>query len=83
VTFLYFPQLKILPFWHSWGYQDRITGSADHSHRSQLPGCILKNGRSTGNTEYAQKRTTSKVMVVRRPKVSFWPDGSTSSGNYG
>jgi hypothetical protein len=23
------------------------------------------------------------VMVASRPKVSFWPDGSTSHGNYG
>jgi hypothetical protein len=23
------------------------------------------------------------VMVANRPKVSFWPDGSTSPENYG
>jgi hypothetical protein len=23
------------------------------------------------------------VMVVNRPKVSFWPDDSTGPGNYG
>jgi hypothetical protein len=27
--------------------------------------------------------TTSRVMVASRPKVSFWPDGSTSLVNYG
>jgi hypothetical protein len=27
--------------------------------------------------------TTSRVMVASRPKLSFWPDGSTSPGNYG
>jgi hypothetical protein len=30
-----------------------------------------------------QKRTTSRVMVASRPKVSLWPEGSTSPGNYG
>jgi hypothetical protein len=30
----------------------------------------LKNGRSTGNGEYARKGTTSRVMVASRPKVS-------------
>jgi hypothetical protein len=29
------------------------------------------------------KGTTSRVMVASVPKLSFWPDGSTSSGNYG
>jgi hypothetical protein len=24
-----------------------------------------------------------EVMVASRPRVSFWPDGSTSPGNYG
>jgi hypothetical protein len=28
-------------------------------------------------------RTTSRVMVASRPKVRFWPNGSTSPGNYG
>jgi hypothetical protein len=23
------------------------------------------------------------LVMARSPKVSFWPDGSTSSGNYG
>jgi hypothetical protein len=36
-----------------------------------------KNGRSA-----AWKGTTSRVMMAGRPKVSFWPDGSTSCGNY-
>jgi hypothetical protein len=27
--------------------------------------------------------TTSTVMVANRREVSFWPDGSTSPGNYG
>jgi hypothetical protein len=30
-----------------------------------------KNGRSTGNSEYVRKGTTSRVMVTSRPKVSF------------
>jgi hypothetical protein len=43
----------------------------------------LKNCRSTKNGAYAQKGTISKVIVASRPKVSFWPDGSISPGNYG
>jgi hypothetical protein len=31
----------------------------------------FKNGRSSGNGAYAHKRTTSRVMVASRPKVSF------------
>jgi hypothetical protein len=42
----------------------------------------FKNGRSTGNGAYLWKWTTSRVMVASRPKVSFWPDDSTSPGNY-
>jgi hypothetical protein len=30
-----------------------------------------KNGRSAGNGAYMQKRTTSRVKVASRPKVSF------------
>jgi hypothetical protein len=31
-----------------------------------------------------QKGIISRLMVAAsRPKVSFWPDGRTSSGNYG
>jgi hypothetical protein len=43
----------------------------------------LKHGRSAGNGAYVWKGTTSRVMVASRPKVSFWPDGNTSPGNYG
>jgi hypothetical protein len=32
---------------------------------------ILKIGRSTGNGAYAQKGTTSRVMVASRPNVDF------------
>jgi hypothetical protein len=34
-------------------------------------GMHLNNGRSTGNSAYARKGNTSRVMVVTRPKVSF------------
>jgi hypothetical protein len=34
-------------------------------------------------TEHDFQKTISKVMVAIRPKVGFWPDGSTSPGNYG
>jgi hypothetical protein len=30
------------PFWHKWGDRIRIAGGAEHSHRTRLPGCILK-----------------------------------------
>jgi hypothetical protein len=43
----------------------------------------LKHGRRAGNGAYAQKSSTASVMIASRPKVSFWPDGSTSPGNYG
>jgi hypothetical protein len=43
----------------------------------------LKKGRSTGNGSYMQKWNTWRVMEANRPKVRFWPDGSTSPGNYG
>jgi hypothetical protein len=36
-----------------------------------------------GNETYAQKGTTSRVVVASRSKVSFWPDSSTSPGIYG
>jgi hypothetical protein len=32
---------------------------------------VFKNGRSAGNDAYVQKRTTSRVMVASRPKVSL------------
>jgi hypothetical protein len=38
---------------------------------------------SAGNGAYVRKGTILRVMVAGRPKVSFWPDGSTSPGNYG
>jgi Tfp pilus assembly protein PilV len=43
----------------------------------------FKNGRHIGNSAYVWKGTTSRVMVACKPKVSFCPNGSTSSGNYG
>jgi hypothetical protein len=43
----------------------------------------LKNGRSTGDGAHAWKGTTSSVVVASWSKVSFWPNGSTSPGNYG
>jgi hypothetical protein len=43
----------------------------------------LKIGRSAGNSAYVQMGISSRVMVASRPKVSFWPDSSTSPRNYG
>jgi hypothetical protein len=71
------------PFWHNWGDRGRIAGCAEHPHRTRLPGCILKNGRSAGNGVYTRKGTTSRVMVASRHKVCFLLDGSTSPRNYG
>jgi hypothetical protein len=31
-----------LLFWHRWGDRGRIAGDAEHPHRTQLPGCILR-----------------------------------------
>jgi hypothetical protein len=42
-----------------------------------------KKGKNVGNGEYGRKRTTSRVMMTSKPKVSFCPAGSTSPGNYG
>jgi hypothetical protein len=33
-------------------------------------------------TAHSRKGTASREMVVSRPKISFWPDGRTSPGNY-
>jgi hypothetical protein len=46
-------------------------------------GMHLKNDRSAGNDVYMRKGTIWKLMVVSRPKVSFWPDGNSSPLNYG
>jgi hypothetical protein len=43
----------------------------------------LKNGRSAENGAYVRKGTTSRMTMTSRPKISFWPNSSTSSGNYG
>jgi hypothetical protein len=48
----------------------------DHEH-------ALKKVRNGGKGAYTWKETTSRLMMGKRPKVSFWPDGSTSPINYG
>jgi hypothetical protein len=40
----------------------------------------FKNGRSVGSAAYAWKGTTSRVIMGSKYKISFWLDGSTSSG---
>jgi hypothetical protein len=44
VTFLIFPRLKMklkaCHFWHNQDDRDRIAGSAEHPHRTWLPGWI-------------------------------------------
>jgi hypothetical protein len=73
-----FAHRKYEAFWHNWCDQGRIAGCAEHPYRTHQ-GC-LKIGRSAGNGAYVRKGTSLRVMVA---KVSFWLDGSTSSGNYG
>jgi hypothetical protein len=71
-----------LPFWHNWCDQGRITSGAEHSQNMTYM-MYLKNGTSVGNGAYARKKAISRVMMASRSKVSFWPEGSTSPGNYG
>jgi hypothetical protein len=64
-----------------WSRQNRRqcwTSSQNRTSRMQL-----QNDRSAGNGAYAQKGTTLRVMAASRPKVTFWPDSGTSTGNYG
>jgi hypothetical protein len=65
------------PFWHNSGDRGRITRGDEHLHRTRF------RGWSAGNSAYARKGTTSRVLVASRPKGSFWPDGSTRLGNHG
>jgi hypothetical protein len=41
----------------------------------------VKHGRRAGNSGHAQNDITSRVMLVSTPKVSLWPEGSTSLGH--
>jgi hypothetical protein len=43
----------------------------------------LKKMTNSGGGAYARKGLTSREIVASRHKVSSWPDGSTSPGNYG
>jgi hypothetical protein len=70
-------------FLHKWGDRGRIAGSAEHPHRTRLPCCILKKWQKRWDRCNVRKGTTSRVMVASRPKARFWPDVSTSPGNYG
>jgi hypothetical protein len=58
--------------------QDVLNTLTEHDFQD-----ALKNGRSAGNSAYAQKGTTLRVMLASRPKVSFCQVGSTSPGSYG
>jgi hypothetical protein len=64
-----------------WSRQNRRRcWTLSHNMTSRMH---FKNDRSAGNSAYARKGTASRVMGASIPKVSFWPDGSTSPGNYG
>jgi hypothetical protein len=70
------------PLWRNWGDRDRISDGAENPSQNTISRIHLKNGRSDGNCAYAQKGTSSWVMVANRPKVTFSLDDSTSPGNY-
>jgi hypothetical protein len=59
-----FPQLWVPPLGHNWG---RILGSADHPHRTRLPGCTLKMA------EMLQIVHTRERELLR---VWWWPVGA-------
>jgi hypothetical protein len=52
-----------------------------HSQNT-ISGLYLKESRGAGKNAYVWKGITSRVMLTSRPKVRFWPDGSTSPWNY-
>jgi hypothetical protein len=80
-TFL-FPRLKIPLIHLRWSRQDHSqcwtpsqnTISMTHLKTADVLGTVHKRGR---------KGTTLRVIVASKHKASFWPDGSTSPGNYG
>jgi hypothetical protein len=58
------------PFWHIWGDRGR------KCRRCRTPSeHDFQDALTNGNS--------ARVMVVSRPKVSLWPDGSTSPKKYG
>jgi hypothetical protein len=57
---------------HSWTHSQNMTSRM-----------YLKNGKSSEKGASTWKGTTLRVMMASRPKISSWPDGSTSPGNYG
>jgi hypothetical protein len=69
-------------FWHNWGDGNKIQAVLNSLTEHDFQDAF-KNCRSSGNGKYTRKGTTSRVMVVSRPKVNFWPDGCTSFENYG
>jgi hypothetical protein len=82
-TFLCFPDWRYS--WKAailtqlrWSWQNcKRCWTLSQNMTSRIP---LKNGRSTGNGAYTQDGSTQRLMVACRPKISFWPDGSTSPG---
>jgi hypothetical protein len=76
-AFSLFPRLSMTSFWYNWRDRGRIADGAEHDFKD-----ALKRGRSSGNGAYAQKGTTSQVIVASRVKVSFLPICRNSPGNY-
>jgi hypothetical protein len=73
-TFLCFPNWR-------WNWKAAILTQLRLSRQFRMR--CWTHGRSTVNSKYAWIGSISRVMVPSRPKVSFWPDGATSPGNYG
>jgi hypothetical protein len=72
-------------FWYKWSGRGRITGGADICIEHYLQDAFKKMAEALG-TIHTQYIHTSRVMVVvmvgSRPKVNYWPHGSTSPENY-
>jgi hypothetical protein len=69
------------PLWNNWGYPGRMQAVLNTLTEHDFQDAFKKLSEALG--AYTCKWTTSSVMVTSGPKVSFWPDGSTSPGNYG
>jgi hypothetical protein len=67
------------PFWHNWGGRGRIVGGTEHAFQDKLKKMALV----LGMVDTRGRRLLWGWWWPVRPKVSFWPDGSTSPGNYG
>jgi hypothetical protein len=61
--------LKILPFGHNLGYPGKITGCAEHPHKTRLPDAFKKLQKCS--SAFMWMGTTSRVLVAQRPNLIF------------